>query len=279
MSGDTSLRSQRQQHPLTRDSALGEGSLGIPQQAVPGGVNSPSSSPTTRLQRADSLSQASSDSGEPPLSLPPGRVQRRPDRVKHAKKARRLLLVAIVGLAGLAIFWLLLSWLQRTLRSFSAPGLEPEQPLVQLAQPPIEIPEPGSRIAAPDGPLTEETARQVIQTWLDTKKLAFGSDHQIDSLGRILANPTLSVWQQRAQADRQNNSYRQYEHSLTVTSVETNNTNSDLATVEAAVNENAKVYQSGQLDQSASYNENLGVRYELVRQQGQWFIRDMAVVR
>ncbi|MGQ4647657.1 IMS domain-containing protein [Lyngbya aestuarii] len=277
---DTSLRSRshNQEHQLTKDSVLEGVSLGSSQQAIPG-INSPSSSSTSRLSRPDSPSKASSDAGEPPLSLPPGRVKRRPEKAKQAKKARKLFLLAIVGLAGLAILWLLLIWLQRTLKSFSAPGLEPEQPLVQLAQPPIEIPQPGSRITAPDGPLTEDTARQVIQTWLDTKKLAFGSEHQIDALGQILANPALSVWQQRAQADRQNSSYRQYEHTLTVTSVETNNTNSDLATVEAAVSENAKVYQDGRLDQSTSYNENLGVRYELIRQQGQWFIRDMAVVR
>ena len=50
------------------------------------------------------------------------------------------------------------------------------------------------------------------------------------------------------------------------------------ATVEARVSEKADFYSAGELDQSASYDSTVRVRYDLVRQDGQWRIQEMAVL-
>jgi hypothetical protein len=88
--------------------------------------------------------------------------------------------------------------------------------------------------------------------------------------------PALSQWQQRVQNDKTSNRYRQYKHSLKVDLVQTK---SNQARVEATVNELAQVYENGRLNQVASYNEAVRVRYDMLRQNGQWRIRAMQVIR
>lgn len=237
-----------------------------------------SSEPTaTQLQSADFAARSSSGD-----VIPSGRTQRGTEKSKSAK-VRQLILLAIASVVGVGLLGFILisalSWLQKSLQGSSTSALEPEQPIVQLSQPPVPIPEAGSQIMAPDGPLTEETAQQVIQSWLSTKALALGTEHQVDQFKKILAEPALSSWERRAQAAKQDNSYWQYKHAVKVNSVQTNAANPDQARVEAAVNEAAQFYQGSQLNQGASYNDNLRVRYELVRQDNRWLIKDMAVVK
>jgi curved DNA-binding protein CbpA len=50
------------------------------------------------------------------------------------------------------------------------------------------------------------------------------------------------------------------------------------ASVEAIVTEKAELYSQGQIDTSASYDSTVRVRYDLVRQDGQWRIQDMSVL-
>ena len=240
---------------------------------------------TTRSRQADSgVSGAAvpSSAGESFKRLPPGRLQTSSDKSKSSSKVRRLVLMAIASVVGAGVLiWLLivtLSWLQKTLQGFSAPDLKGPQPMIELSKPPIPIPEPGNQTRAPSGPLTQETAQQVIETWLSTKKLAFGSDYQIEQLDQILAEPALSRWRQRAQTDKQNNSSWQYRHNVVVNSVETSEANPDQARVDAAVKEAAQFYQGGQPSPDKSYNDNLRVRYDLLRREGRWLIQDMSVV-
>ena len=223
----------------------------------------------------DSTPGTSSDQTESLKRLPPGRSQRLQEKSKSSKKVKRLVFLTIAGLVGLGVLGLLV----RSCTSSSAPDLIGEQPLVEITKPPIPIPQAGSELLAPDGPLTEETGAQVIQTWLSTKSAALGSEHKIDQFSQVLAEPALSTWRQRAQTAKQDNSYWQYKHSLKVNSVKTFPGNPDRARVEAAVNEAAQLYQGGQLNSGASYNENLRVQYELVRKDGRWLIKDMGVMR
>ena len=51
------------------------------------------------------------------------------------------------------------------------------------------------------------------------------------------------------------------------------------ATVEAEVKEVAKHYQGGQLDTAQSYDDNLLVRYQLIRQGDKWLINDTQVLK
>jgi hypothetical protein len=238
---------------------------------------------TAHLQEADYLTRGSSAVGENLKGLSTSRSHRSSEKLKSSTKFKRLILLAIASVVGVGILGFILisalSWLQKTLQGSSTSALEPEQPIVQLSQPPVPIPEAGSQIMAPDGPLTEETAQQVIQAWLSTKALALGSEHQVDQFKQILTEPALTSWQQRAETAKQDNSYWQYKHAVKVNSVKTNAANPDQARVEAAVNESAQLYQGSQLNQGASYNDNLRVRYELVRKEGRWLIKDMAVVK
>ncbi len=237
---------------------------------------------TTRSRQADAGAGVPSSAGESFKRLPPGRLQTSSDKSKSSSKVRRLVLMTIASVVGAGILiWLLiatLSWLQKTLQGFSAPDLKGPQPMIELSKPPIPIPEPGNQGRAPSGPLTQETALQVIETWLSTKKLAFGSDYQIEQLDQILAEPALSRWRQRVQTDKQNNSSWQYTHNVVVNSVETSEANPEQARVDAAVKEAAQFYQGGQPNPDKSYNDNLRVRYDMVRRDGRWLIQDMSVV-
>jgi len=242
-----------------------------------------SESLSTQFQEVESVPSTSSGTGGSLKRLPPSRSQRSSEKSKPSSKVRRLLLLALASVVGVGVLGFVLiktlSWLQKTLQGLSAPALEEGQPLVQLSQPPVPMPAVGSQMMAPEGPLTEETAQQVIQSWLSTKSLALGRDHQVDQFKKILAEPALSSWRRRAETAKQENSYWQYKHAIKVNSVQTSATNPDQARVDAAVNEAAQLYQGNQLNQGASYNDNLRVRYELLRKNGRWLIKDMAVVK
>ena len=53
----------------------------------------------------------------------------------------------------------------------------------------------------------------------------------------------------------------------------------NLATVEAEVQEIAQHYQAGKLNSAQSYNDNLLVRYQLIRQDGSWLIQTSQVLK
>lgn len=151
---------------------------------------------------------------------------------------------------------------------------------VALSQPAVELPpKKAQTVAAKPNLSFTERSQQVIQTWLSSKSAAFGKEHQIDRLDDILAEPLLTTWRDRALADKQANSYREYQHQLTVRSAEMNPNDTNKATVEAEVKEVAKHYQSGQLDNAQSYDDNLLVRYQLVRQGEKWLIDKAEVLK
>ncbi|NEO98981.1 MAG: DUF4101 domain-containing protein [Symploca sp. SIO2E9] len=231
----------------------------------------------THSLRNDSELKVSSDDQVQPLSLPPASLQNPSEKSKSLKKVKKRIFFGILSLLAFWLIWLVLSQLSKALRG--TPKLEAEQPLVGLAEPPVVIPESGTRMLNPEGPLSEETAKQVIEIWLEAKSSAYGRDYNLEELEDILVDPALSYRRQGARAAQQNNSYWLYNHAVVVNSVVNSDFDQNQATVDAAVNEDAQYYQGGQLDEFASYNENLRVRYDLVRQEGMWFIQDMAVVR
>ena len=104
-----------------------------------------------------------------------------------------------------------------------------------------------------------------------------GKDYQIDQLKEILVEPALTRWMPMAEAQQRNNVYQTYDHTLQVSSVRTNETNPDQAQVEAEVTEKAQVFERGQ--PTTARDDTLRVRYDLVRIDGQWRIRDWEVLR
>jgi hypothetical protein len=127
------------------------------------------------------------------------------------------------------------------------------------------------------GEITEESAGQIVQSWLSAKAAALGPNHAVEELKQVLTEPALSRWQLMAEAQQRNNAHQRYVHKLQVNAVKTNPTNPDRAQVEAQVGEKAEVFDRSQL--VSSRNENLRVRYDLIRQEGQWRIMDWQVIK
>ena len=215
------------------------------------------------------------------FSYQPGRRSNWAFKNVLSAKTPRLVLLVFAGMLGISVLGFLVSQTYGRLMQtfFPTPLLQGEQLLVQLDQPPLPIPEPSDEVLTKVELLNQKTAEQVLQSWLSTKAAAFGSNHAIDRLEQVLVAPTLSQWQRLAQKDKADDRYRQYKHSLKVGSVQTSEATPNKAQVEASVNEVAKLYEKGQLNQDSSYNENLRVRYDLIRENGKWRIREMKVLK
>jgi curved DNA-binding protein CbpA len=196
----------------------------------------------------------------------------------RAALKRRRLLVGIAALLGLGASGLALNnWFQASRSPLAA--LTGEQLVIGLASPPLTIPSAGAQvIPAVAAVLTQQGAEQVIQNWFTSKSKAFGKQHQIESLDKILTGSLRSQWRDRAQKLKNSDDYWQYQHELQVKSLKTDTQKPDLATVEASVRETAKYYQNGQINKGRSYDENLQVRYELVRQGDLWLIKTIQVI-
>ncbi len=197
----------------------------------------------------------------------------------------KLALLVVAGVLSLLILWWILSLFASAIQALSGPSLQGEQASVSLEAPPVEIPplapapEPSApATAAPvSGAITDEAAGQIVQSWLSAKAAALGPNHAVEELKQVLTEPALSRWELMAQAQQKNNAYQRYVHKLQVKGVKTNPTNPDRMEVEAQVTEKAEVFDRDQL--VTSRNENLRIRYDLIRQDGQWRIMDWQVMK
>ncbi len=192
----------------------------------------------------------------------------------------RLVWMIFGSFVGVIVLWFLLTTSFGLLKNlFSpAPSLKGEQLSVQLNEPPIPIPDQNSKPQSPAGLLTEATAEEVVKSWLNTKAAALGVNHDIDSLEQILYGSTLSKWKGIVQEDKIENRYRKYNHTMKVESIKKTETDPNNATVDVTVTELAQFYDNGQINQQKSYNEKVRVRYDLVRVEGSWRIKDMSVL-
>ncbi|BAZ46793.1 heat shock protein DnaJ domain protein [Chondrocystis sp. NIES-4102] len=151
---------------------------------------------------------------------------------------------------------------------------------IAVAQPTIEIPTVAKKPVEVKPQVTfTDTSKQVIQQWLTSKSAAFGKEHQITQLDSILAEPLLSTWRERALAYQKENLHREYQHQITMRSAKIDPQDSNKATVEAEVREVAQHYQSGKINQTESYDDNLLVRYQLIRKGEQWLIQNTEVIK
>ncbi|MEH1766202.1 IMS domain-containing protein [Nostoc sp.] len=225
---------------------------------------------------------------KPTPSASRGRV---PDNRPHSRRPRRrrtfantiegktrLVWRVFISLVSLLVFWVLATttfgWLKNLF--FPTRTAPVSQLFIQINEPPTLIPPPDSKPQPTDGPLTDATAEEVIQTWLSTKAEALGPNHKINNLENILTGSALSQWRLIAQQDKTDNRYRKYDHSLKVESVEKIELFADRAAVVATVKEATQLYENGQFQKSS--NENLRVRYDLIRERGKWRIQSASVV-
>ncbi|QLE57333.1 IMS domain-containing protein [Nostoc sp. TCL26-01] len=207
---------------------------------------------------------------------PTSHPQQRQNFAGNLDRKTRLVWIVFGSLAGILVFWLLVSttfgWLKNVF--FPTPSLQSPPLSIQLNEPPISIPDKNSPPELLDGPLTEETAQEIVESWLATKAAALGPDHEIDSLNEILTGSALSQWRLIAQQDVADSRYRKYSHSLKVEYVNKSETDPNRAIVGATVREITQFYENGQKDKSS--DESLRVRYELVRQENTWRIQRMS---
>lgn len=151
---------------------------------------------------------------------------------------------------------------------------------IAISDPTVDLPAPKAKPVVTKPELTfSQQSQQTIEKWLQSKSAAFGKQHQIDQLNTILAEPLLTTWQERAKDYQQNNSYREYQHQVKMRSAQQDPNNPERAIVEAEVKEVAQHYQTGQLDRTQSYDDNLLVRYQLIRQGERWLIKNAEVLQ
>lgn len=266
--------------------AVGRNSSNNSRNATIGGRNSIS---PTRNTRNKNLTIAKGKSLSLPLQANRKTVPASVTRTKGIKKRtrRRKLKTATLWKGWLFILGLIIGpgtivFITTKLLLYPATERANEAQLtVAVSQPAIKLPPPEREnpVAAKPKLTLAEKSQQVIQTWLDSKSAAFGKQHQIARLNNILAEPLLGIWRDRATAYQQGNSYRDYEHRLKLRSAEIDPSNPNKAIVEAEVKEIAQHYQSGQLDNSQSYNDDLLVRYQLIRQGEKWLIKKSEVLK
>jgi ARC6-like, IMS domain/DnaJ domain len=193
----------------------------------------------------------------------------------HLKWGRLLLLILVtLGVLSLAIISIG--------QLFPKPKLQIklDQPILDLSEledsPPVRILQ--NTPPQTNGDINENTAKEIVETWLKTKAESLGKNHAIEKLSEILTDGAFSTWEKQAKSAKQSNDYWEYQHSVTIKSVQKNPKNSNEAKIDAMVNENAKLYENGKINQGDSYQKDLLVRYEVIRKDGQWYIRKMNVL-
>ena len=149
---------------------------------------------------------------------------------------------------------------------------------IAVSSPAIELP-PAKPVVAKPKLTFEQKSQKVIEKWLSSKSAAFGKGHQISELNTVLAEPLLTTWRDRAVAYQEGDFYREYQHQIKMRSAKIDPKDSNKAVVEAEVKEVARHYQSGELDNTQSYDDNLLVRYQLIRQGDKWLIQNAEVLK
>lgn len=205
--------------------------------------------------------------------VPPNRV---PTAVRNSSTSRsaprldRILFLIALGILGLSIVWLLVNWIARSV--FGGPSLQGEQLAISMMEPPIAIPTPEptpEETVDPDAPMTAATGQQVIEQWLEAKSAANGSQRDFSQLQAVLTGTILSERLEAAQALQQADEARTYRHEVTAVEVAPPNPQTpDQAQVEATVVEAV----------DGGPGEALRLRYDMVREDDNWLIRDIIVL-
>jgi hypothetical protein len=205
---------------------------------------------------------------QPPRSAPPP-----PSRTP---RWGRLAVVVIVGLLAMGTLGVVtvraIAWIGGL---FSGPRIQQPALNISLSAPPISLPEaqpPETTIGITD------IAERTITNWLEAKRLAMGPEHNTAVLETVLIDPVLSQWQNRAAGGERDNWYYTFEHSVNVISVDPDDPTAEALTVEAEVNEVAEFFELGARNDALSYDTSLTMRYELVREGGDWYVQDMVQV-
>lgn len=209
-------------------------------------------------------------SGPAPVARPPAKPSR---SASASLRWDRLALVGLVSLVGIGLLSFVTA---RTLRwigsQLSGPQIQGEPLAISVSSPPIEIP---SAPSATEQIGVADIAERTINNWLEAKRQALGPDYQADRLNQVLVDPALAQWRRRADAAARENWYWEYEHQVTVESVEPDDPTADALSVTATVTEKGRFFEYDVENTAASYNDKLRMQYDLVRQDGNWFVQNI----
>jgi hypothetical protein len=212
-----------------------------------------------------------------PVTLAPGQAFPPEGATRRDRSASphwgRLAMVGAAGIVGVGILGFgtmrALGWVTT---AFSGPRISGQPLAIRLDQPAFEIPE------VPPAPAeigVNDMAGRVINEWLEVKRGALGESYQGDRLDDILLEPVLAQWQRRADAAAAESWYWEYEHTVEVESVSPDDPTADQLQAIAVVSEQAKLFEFGVENIGAAYNDTLRMQYDLVRQDGDWYIQGM----
>jgi hypothetical protein len=136
-------------------------------------------------------------------------------------------------------------------------------------------PNPNS-VPGPVSGLDRAIATRQVEAWLAAKAEAMGRQHRIAALEPVLADPMLSLWRGRAEAARQANEYRLYEHQVSI--LEVRPQGPDRGEAIARIRAVEKIYARGS-DKLLSQTDDpaLNITYRLVKQGNTWCIADSQV--
>ncbi|MEL6162192.1 MAG: IMS domain-containing protein [Cyanobacteria bacterium J06628_3] len=245
-----------------------------------------------------SASSMTMTTGKPPLVN--GRRRRKPNEIPHSRdtvegttrarvprqrttpstlqKRTRLIWLIFGSLSGLLVLWLLLGAAVGFIQNIFSPEptLQGEQLNIELNQAITEIPKPGSELVLNDGTLTQATAKEIVEKWLNVKRQALGENHDIESLSNILTGSALALWRNITQQVKAKNHYRTFDHTVRIDSVDTIPSNQNQGAIEATVVEQANFYENGTINQSRSYNDTIRIRYMVVKIGSEWRIKQMS---
>ncbi len=203
----------------------------------------------------------------------------RPRRIRRKANIPRILLV---GTGGVACIWGA-TWLVTAIGS-AVPGfyktianLNATQPLtVSKKVSKVQTAPKSAQANANTGLLTTDIAQQTVKTWLSAKAKSLDRDYQTNQLNDILVEPALSTALNRSKAAKGSNIHWQYQHqNIAVSSISHANPLANTAKIKVQVDEIAQYYQGEQLDPSNSYSKKVLVEYNLIRQKGHWYIKDV----
>lgn len=235
-------------------------------QLSPDGKLQPSGKNTTVSMGMMQNGHRPSAAVAPPEASP---VKRSPRSPKWGRLAGVVIVVLLaMGTLGFVTIRTL-SWMGAML---SGPRIQKPALDIGLVEPPISIPTP----PPPEAQISiSDIAERTITSWLAAKREALGPDHNAADLENALVDPALTQWRNRANGSARENWYYTYEHSVDVLSVEPDDPSADELTVEAQVKEVADFYELGTRNAANSYDATVNMRYILIRQDGNWYVKDM----
>lgn len=215
---------------------------------------------------------------QPPAFKPPAPERKSAQSVSTASRRAasprwgRLVMLFLAGLVGMGLLGFMttrvLSWMANGL---TGPKIEGQPLAIRLDRPAIEIPDAPTEAEQIS---VNDIAERTINRWLEAKREALGPDHNVSSLETALTDPALTQWRRRAEAAERENWYWEYEHTLEVQSVEPNDPTADALQATVTVTEAGQYFELGVENTEASYNDTLTMRYDLVRQDGEWLVKD-----